>query len=398
MSTIAGVGRSTERDPRSEGAEAARQALDALGERSAAQLLVFATTGFEQDAVISGVCAEFPGVPLAGCSGEGVIAGPVSEEGERAVAVLALATDAIRFRTFAVTGCIADSRAAGAELARQVNAAAGGDAIALLVLMDGLQGDASEMLGGLDAGLLRPLAIVGGAAGDALTFERTYQYVDGEVYSDAVVGVLLEGRARVDVAISHGCMPIGLERQITRAEGPWVHEIDGKPAWTVFRQYLVGEPEDLNTEGMVHLSVGEAIPDTNPGQYEPFLIHTPMGLDKTTGALYFPGGGIRSGTAIRVARRDPGRIGAGARACAERVLARHPDERPAFVLQFDCAGRGKQFFASRTAEHVVQPLQDVLGPDTPWIGIHTYGEVASVGGSTRYHNFTVALCAIYDRA
>lgn len=395
MSTIARVGRSDARDGRVAGREAAERANEGLGGRAATFALVFATTGYEQRDVLAGVRDVLRDVALVGCSGEGIIAGPVSDENERAVAVMALASDGLRFRTFGVPEFGASPRGAGEALAREVNAASGEDDIALLVFLDGLVGDASQLLETLDASLVRRIPVLGGAAGDGLVFQRTYQYVGDQVLSNGVSAVLVQGRGSVSFAISHGCRPIGLERHITRAEGSWVHEIDGQAAWSVFRQYLEGEPEDLNTEGMIHLSVGEALPEDSASDYEPFIIHTPMGLDKETGALFFPGGGIRSGAAIRVARRDPERIGASARACAERVRAASPRP-PAFVLQFDCAGRGKQFFASRTAENIVHPLQAVLGADTPWIGLHTYGEIAPIGGRTRYHNFTVALCALHD--
>jgi hypothetical protein len=398
VSTIAGVGRSEAREARLAGREAGRAARLGLAGRSPNLALVFATTGYDQSVVLAGLAEELPGVPTVGCSGEGIIAGPVSDENERAVAALALASDTMRFEPFLVRDYSANPRAAGEALARQVNAAAGDDAIALVLFLEGLLGNASEMLEGLDATLARRIPVVGGAAADAQQFERTFQYAHGEVVTDGISALLIQGRGRLDFAVSHGCMPIGLERRITRADGPWVHEIDGRPAWTVFRQYLEGEPDDLNSEGMIHLSVGEALPETLSGGYEPFIIHTPLGLDRATGALFFPGGGIRTGATIRVSRRDPVRIGVSARACAERIRAHHDGRRPAFVLQFDCAGRGKQMFASRTAEHVVHPLQAVLGTDTPWIGIHTYGEIAPIGGATRYHNFTVALCAIYDRA
>jgi hypothetical protein len=398
VSTFGGVGRSELRDPLLAGREAGQQARRALDGRTPQFALAFATTGHDQAAVLAGLREALPGAKLAGCSGEGIIAGAVSDEGERAVAVLALSSATLQFETFAVRDYSAGPRAAGETLARAVNAVGADDAIALLVFLDGLLGDATELLQGIESTLATPMPIVGGAAGDAQAFVRTFQYEGGEVLSDAVSAALIRGRGRMDFALSHGCRPIGLERRITRAEGPWVHEIDGRPAWSVFRQYLEGEPEDLNTEGIVHLSVGEDLPPEQAKGYEPFIIHTPLALDRETGALFFPGGGIRNGSAIRVTRRDPERIGASAKACAERIRDQHAGRTPAFVLQFDCAGRGKQFFASRTAELIVHPLQRVLGTETPWIGFHTYGEIAPIGGVTRYHNFTVALCAVYDDA
>ena len=96
--------------------------------------------------------------------------------------------------------------------------------------------------------------------------------------------------------------------------------------------------------------------------------------------------------------RDPARVAVSARACAERIAVRAGGRRPAFVVQFDCAGRGKQLFGSRVSESIVEPLRQQLDPGAPWIGFHTFGEIAPVGDRTYYHNLTTALCAVYEDA
>jgi len=45
---------------------------------------------------------------------------------------------------------------------------------------------------------------------------------------------------------------------------------------------------------------------------------------------------------------------------------------------------------------ILHPLQEVLGTGVPWVGVHTYGEIAPIGDRPFYHNYTVALCAVYD--
>jgi small ligand-binding sensory domain FIST len=151
----------------------------------------------------------------------------------------------------------------------------------------------------------------------------------------------------------------------------------------------------LNAEGIAHLSLAEELTDES-NDYGRFIIRTPLQLDRSSGALFFPGGGIAQGTPVRIARRDPIRIRESAQACAGRVAGSHPGRRPAFVLQFDCAGRGRMMFGSCAAEEIVRPLQEVLGATVPWLGFHTYGEIAPIRGRAHYHNYTVALCAIYD--
>lgn len=396
MATRAGVGRSLKRDPVVAGREAAELAIAPLDGHPADLLLVFGTGGYDQPALISSIQSVAPGARLSGCTGEGIIAPGASDECDHALGVLAVQSDAFEFETFLVPDYGVDSAAAGAELARQVQAVSRGDELGLLIFPDGLLGNCAQLLRSLDSAFASKLPIAGGAAGDQLTFMKTWQYHDGRPATGAVAALLIRGAGRLEISVSHGCVPIGLERHVTRADGAWVQEIDGRPAWSVFREYLDGDPEDLNTEGAIHLSVGVPLPENAGAEYEPFVIQTPFGLDKPTGALYFPGGGIHGNSTIRLARREPNRIRENARAAARRIADRRAGRDPAFVLQFDCAGRGRQLFGSEVADQIVNPLQLEFRRGTPWLGFHTYGEIAPIGGSTYYHNFTVALCALYE--
>jgi hypothetical protein len=166
----------------------------------------------------------------------------------------------------------------------------------------------------------------------------------------------------------------------------------------VFREYLDGDPDDLNTEGAIYLSVGVPFPQGAAESYEPYIVRTPMGLDAEKASMFFPGGGFAGDGSIRLTRRDPSRVAVSARVCAERIASRAGGRLPAFVLQFDCAGRGKQLFGSQVSENIVAPLREQLGPEVPWIGFHTFGEIAPVGDRTYYHNLTTALCAVYEDA
>ena len=79
----------------------------------------------------------------------------------------------------------------------------------------------------------------GGGAGNNFNnwASPTYQYCDDEVITDGVSYALLSGTAQAGWAISHGCIPIGGERIVTRSQGNIIYEIDGKPAMEVFEEY-----------------------------------------------------------------------------------------------------------------------------------------------------------------
>ncbi len=395
MATRAGVGHSTLTTSRDAGREAAAAALAALGEHPADIVVVFSTTGYDQAELLQAVRESCPDARISGCSAEGVIAHDLSAESDHATAIMALSSDSFSFHPFLVEGYDVDSRRAGEVLAEEVAAAGTQDLVCLLLFPDGLTGNCSSFLKAVHARLGIP-ALIGGAAADALTFDRTYQFLDTRIASGAISGVAIRGPGRVEIAVSHGCSPIGLERTMTRAENGWVYEIDGRPAWSVFKEYLLGDPEDLNAEGVVHLSLGRTMDPVDTNEYSPFIIRTPLSLDKSNGALFFPGGGLETGEPVQLTRRDHGTIKESARSCASSILDRNPGQDPAFVFQFDCAGRGRLLFGKSASEEIVEPLRNTLGAGLPWIGFHTYGEIAPVSGTPYYHNYTVALCAFYD--
>ena len=187
-----------------------------------------------------------------------------------------------------------------------------------------------------------------------------------------------------------------MERIITDAGDGWVRSIDGKPTWEAFKEYLDGDPEDLNVDGMSHLCIAEAVHLEKEDRGDVAVIRNPFRLDKETGAIFFPGGDLEAGQSIRFTLRDQEWIRRSARECAAGVLASGNGRTPALVLQFDCAGRGRLLFGRSTAREIVQPLQEILGEKTPWIGFHSFGEIAPLGDKTFYHNYTVALCALYE--
>jgi len=394
MPTRAAVGRSEEPSARGAGRAAASAALSRLGADEADLFLVFTTADHAPGELLAGVRERSGRAEVVGCSGEGIITDHGSEERGHRVAVMAVRSTSLRFEARLSGSYAEDPEGCARELAENWRDAE--DLVGLMVCTDGLSGDCTRFLDTLLGGLPEGAVVLGGASADAFLFERTYQLAGADFASGAVAALAIRGRGRLEVGVSHGCLPIGLERVITRVDGGWVHELDGRPAWQEFREYLDGEPEDLNGEGIAHLCVGIPVEDPTARKLDPFVIRAPLQLDRATGALLFPGGGFERGQRIRLTRRDPRRIQESARACADQLLQGSGGARPALVLQFDCAGRGNLLFGSRCSEAIVDPLRQALGQDTPWIGFHTYGEIAPVAGRSLYHNYSVALGALHD--
>lgn len=379
------------------GAEAAREAMAGVGGAPPGLVLAFGTTGHDQQALLDGIRSVTGAAPLSGCSGEGIVTRAGAEERSHAVAVMVLAHPALTFRTALVTGVSKDPAAAARDLAGQL-AGASQEGQLLLLFADGISFDCGALLATLDPLLGMAGRIAGGTAGTELgSFSGwvTFQYHLGRAVSDAVSAVLIGGAVTADLAISHGCEPMGVELEVTRSDGALVAEFGGRPAFEVVREFLDGDAPDLSANDDLHLVVGLPLTAEQRSGYGDLLIRAPLRLEAASGALFFAGGGLVEGARVQLVRRDVDQMRTSAESAARAMAARHPGQAPLLVLQFDCTGRGRVLCGDRTTAVTVTPLLGAFPVDVPWVGFHTFGEIGPLGGATAYHACTVVLCGLY---
>ena len=397
MTTKTGVGRSLNYDSHKAGVEAARTATSALDGATPSIALVFATTGHDQDKLMTGVRESLGDILISGCSAEGVITEHGSDECSHAIAVMVIASDELRFETFNVPDFGDCSTDAANALADQLRDKTRSNSL-LLLFPDGIHGNCSELIGSLESALSPMPMLAGGTAGDLLRFEKTYQYHDGNVHSDSLSAVLINGAFEAEIVVSHGCELISHEHVVSRAEDCFVYEIDGRPAWALFKSYLPDDADTLEAMHIAHLLLAERVDEADAAEpFGEFVIRVPVNLQKEHGALYFAAG-LTSGTTVQLAHRDPKAVTDHALAVARSLVSRREGQKPSLVLQLDCAGRGRLLFDDRASELLVAPVRGVIGTDVPWVGLHTYGEIAPVGSRTYFHNYTGVICALYATA
>ena len=193
--------------------------------------------------------------------------------------------------------------------------------------------------------------------------------------------------------MSHGCDLVGEPQTITKTDGCFVEEIDGRRAWHVFREYLADDADSLEAMHVAHLLLAERIEGAD--DFDGFTVRVPVRLDAERGALYFAAG-LEEGTPVQIALRNADKVCDRAIEAASRLVARRGP--PLLLVQLDCAGRGRLLFDDDVTPRIIEPLQRAIGKNVPWVGLHTYGEIAPVGGRTLFHNYTGVLCAFYPRS
>ena len=222
--------------------------------------------------------------------------------------------------------------------------------------------------------------VVGGLASAARGPGGSRLVLDGDVYADGAVGVLLPGEA-VDIVVSQGCRPIGDPMVVTRAERSIIYELAGQRALDRLNELAAALPPDdraLLAHG-IHLGV---VVDEHREHFDrgDFLVRNVLGADKSVGAIAVADE-VPVGTTVQFHVRDAGTADEDLRL----LLAEHD---AAASVVFSCNGRGTHLFGQ--PDHDAAVVQDVL--DRPaTVGMSCAGELGPIGGRSHLHGFTASI-------
>lgn len=394
MSTQVGVGISHHRNPQVAGQEAVQQALKKGGMDKADFVFMYATVAYNQQAIVKAVRGASGGAGLCGCSGEGVIVEKQPDESPFAVGVLAIRSDEMRFQNGIATGLKQDPSGAGQAIAQAIQPIVSAESRALFIFPDALTVNFDKLVSGLEGGLTldHHLPLVGGTAGDNWEWKQTYQYCDDKVVSDGVAWALLSGQVQVATAVNHGCLPIGIERKVTKAEGNTIYEIDNKPVLEALKDYYTADEIADWGKAIVNLPLGFEAPKDMNG-YDQHLIRVITSRDDATGSVTIPDE-VTVGASVYITRRDYDKVVAGVDRLTSQLHAQLGGQKPKLAFQFECAGRGKVFLRDQQKLQLLEQLQQRM-PDVPWFGFFTYGEIGPVEGQNCFHNYTSVVTALY---
>ena len=394
MTTRAGVGMSHHHSPSIAGREAAKQALENAGLDKPDFVFMFASVGYNQRSLLRAVREATGGAPLCGCSGEGTINGDDADESDFCVVVMGISSDELRWHNGLATGLRADSHATGQRLTQSLWPHLGADAVGLFVFPDGIMVNFAAFLTGLQADLPADLSLPlwGGAAADNLAMSQTYQYCDDEVVSDGVAYALLSGEAQAASAVSNGYVPIGGERTVTRSKGNVIYEIDGKPVLEVLQEYL---SDGALAEDWQSYAITFALSFRAPSymEDEDYIFRAVPSVNPADGSATVQTE-VQEGTSVWMSSRDKKKTAAGLDLMADHIHQQLGGNHPELVFHFDCCARGKLMFRDQEKLQLLKRLRQAVGPDVPWMGFYTFGEIGPMGEYNCYHNYTAVVLAL----
>jgi len=329
-------------------------------------ILYFAHPRHDFAALAAGVQQRFPDAITAGCTTMGEIGPAGLSDGAvvglglgppcRAAAVMVPELSTFRFE---------DGPKLATELAGQLGLEPSGivpGRHVLVTLTDGLSGMEEILVASLGTELSR-VPLVGGSAGDAGRFEKTFVSLNGRAVNGSAVVVLLEPALPFRAFQLHHYQPTKGRVVVTRADPKRrvVSRLNGRPAAHVLADLYGVGIEQLRDCGPVELAHHGIQFGFNVGGS--YFIRSVMTLQ---GDELLLGGAVEEGSILTVMR-----AGDIVDATREGVLAAQRDlgSDPGVMLAFSCGGR----LMEARARGVV-PEFEAASCSLPCAGFTTYGE------------------------
>ena len=403
MTTKAGVGMSRHHNPNIAGREAAEQALKKAGIVKPEIVIMFATIGYDQRSLVRTVRETTGGAPLTGCSAEGTMNGDDADESSFSVVVTAISSDEMWWHNGIARDLEDDSRAVGKQVAQNLLPHLSSETIGLFIFPDGRvdfgvsRNNLDDMFAGLEENLPseRFLPMWGGGANKTGGWRKPpHQYCDDEVISGGVSYALLSGEAQAGWAISHGCIPIGGERKVTPSKGNVIHEIDGKPAVEVLKEYLPEHALADDRDWMDYAnSLALCFKAPSYMKDEEYVVRGVPGIRMADGSITVQTE-VPEGTSIWFSSRDKEKMTTGLDRMAAQIKDQLGAEKPKLVFQFECMTRGKTMLREQEKLQVLKQFRQSVSPETPWAGFYTIGEIGPVEEHNNQHLFTSVVLAL----
>ncbi|WP_005035707.1 FIST signal transduction protein [Holophaga foetida] len=358
-------------DPRDAVREATGSCLGQLMGRRAGAALLFAGVGLDHQILLEGIQAQWPGIPIIGCTTDGEFSG-LKGYTEDSLLLIILGSETATF----ASACLDLAEPLGPQCEAFRDRHLGTFPRVGILLADGLSYGGEEAMNALQGAFGAGIPWLGGASADRWEFKGNFQFHGTGVLTGSAVCLLLGGSFRYGFAVDSGWKPIGRTGVVTRADRNIVHDIDGKPALDFYRE-LMGDG---------------ALPfiDTPTAVYDPcdsflFLRTSIFPLDPEGDSIRYSAS-VAEGSRVRVTLVDRDAIVEAVRRSVHRAKGMFGEGSPALALCFSCAVR-RVILGSRTLDES-RTACSTLGGGVLVAGPYLYGEISPLeaGTPSLYHN------------
>jgi hypothetical protein len=403
-----GIGYSNDQDSFRLGKKVAENAIKNGKIDAPTMIISFCGGGVDHDAYFKGLqTLAGEEVPIIGGSAIGIITNEhLSYEGFPAGAAI-IESDTLQHIEASANNLHKNEKLAGQRLAEKLSNSIDGKL--LLMFYDSIKKSPTEnappaingsppLIEGIEEKLRLKVPIIGaGLVGD-YNFSATKQFCGSFVESQCVIGSLLAGDFKPYFSIMHGCVPKdGIYHTITRAEGPVLYEVDGKPVIDIIddqygsKEWSTQLPVRRLTIGV---NYGEKYGEFSENQFVNRLIAGV--LPDREGILLFEPDLAEGSEILFMLRNNKLMMESVQKNTSElfrKIIAK--GEKPVFGLYIDCAGRTA--LISETLTEEASEIQTIFNRyNAPLLGFYSGVEVAPMLGRNRGLDWTGVLLVLAE--
>jgi hypothetical protein len=371
--------------------------LSAAATESAQLILVFgAPSVLRKTELIRSIRALYPAGLLFGCSTAGEICGTQVSDDSLVVTAIHFEHTQVRGAKIAISTAVGSAQAGeflGTLLPHSVGSVTGDapeELVHVLLLSDGSNVNGSDLIRGLIRRLPAVVPVTGGLAGDGARFGETLVLTEDIARPKMVAAVGLYGRRlQVRFGSMGGWDPFGPDRIITRSQGNVLLELDGRPALSLYKQYLGDHARGLPATGLLFpLSIRAQAGDAA-------VVRTIQAVDERLQSMTFAGD-VPEGASARLSKANVERLIDGA-IDAARICREPVGTSPAsLAILISCVGR--KLVMKQRVEEEVEGVREILGERTILAGFYSYGEIAPscAGATCSLHNQTMTITTLAE--
>ena len=377
-----GVGHSHDLSTTGAAEQATRMAMGNAGIAKADIAIVFATINYqtEYEQLYQAVHSYSSCDELVGCSGMSVLTSMGEFEDEPAIAVMVLRSEQLSAVSFSVQGT-------ASEMGEQIQASVQSELQdnSLLVIFPDIRAvNPAELVNQIDSdGTTLP--VVGAAVSGDATGAQMYHWKGTQATEGGVTGLMLTGDFSTEIGVAQGCQPIGKPREVTKADGRVIFELDGEPALENFKNVLqlLTQDDIRRSGGTVFVGIAMDDANRNPTRGD-FLIRNLAGINEEHAAIAISEE-VKEGQLVQFHLRNPLAAAEEIRTILAKLAEKTERHPPDFGLYFNCLGRGKGLYGA--ANHDISVIQEQF-PGLPVIGFFGNSEFAPIGGRNFAHAYT----------
>jgi hypothetical protein len=371
------IGHSNDPDSRMAIAEAINECIDSLAGITPQAGVLFTAIDFEHELILKKIQDAFPGIALIGGTTNGEISSKLEFQ-QDSLTLMLFASNHIEIRAGLGRNASQDPSRAAQQAVTQAKANSSAPIKLCLTFPESLTSSGVVILEGLKRGLGEGVPIVGGMTADDYTFEKTYQFFQDQVLSDAVPVLIFSGDLLVSHGVSSGWQPISPKSRVTKVKGNVVYEIENQRALDFYQQYL-GEKRFLSNYAIHALAIFE--------DEDRYYMRAPNNYDSEVGSITFFAD-IPEQVIVQITDASREDILKASEDSLKEAIAHYPGTQASAALLVSCSARRRILGTLTSREY--QLVKTHLPQDLPCCGFYAYGEIAPLQqhSQAKFHNKT----------